>query len=101
MGDVDIFEVVSSYCQTYHNSIIETVNEPVFILIDEAQYDRDWSLNGKLIFDGSQNIFMIFSGSSALKLSYNSDAARRLVNPPNLSIDIFRTSEIKIQRFRK
>ena len=82
MGDVDIFEVVSSYCQTYHNSIIETVNEPVFILIDEAQYDRDWSLNGKLIFDGSQNIFMIFSGSSALKLSYNSDAARRLLTLP-------------------
>lgn len=82
MGNVDIFDVISSYCETYHNSIIETLSEPVFILIDEAQYDGDWALNGKLIFDASQNIFMIFTGSSALGLSDNPDAARRLLNIP-------------------
>ncbi|WP_299526463.1 ATP-binding protein [uncultured Methanobrevibacter sp.] len=82
IGDVDIFSVVNSYLETYHNSIIETLSKPVFILVDEAQYDKDWALNGKLIFDGSKNIFMIFSGSSALKLSHNPDAARRLLNIP-------------------
>ena len=82
MGDADIFNVVHSYLETYHNSIIETLSQPVFILIDEAQYDKEWDLNGKLIFDANKNIFMIFSGSSALKLSYNSDAARRLLNIP-------------------
>ena len=82
IGNADIFSVVNSYLETYHNSIIETLSKPVFILIDEAQYDKEWALNGKLIFDGTKNIFMIFSGSSALKLSYNPDAARRLLNIP-------------------
>lgn len=81
-GEADIFEVVNYYCETFHNSIIETLTQPVFILIDEAQYDKQWALNGKIIFDASKNIFMIFSGSSALKLSNNPDAARRLLNIP-------------------
>ena len=79
-GNVDIFEVVNYYCETYHNSIIETLSQPVFIFIDEAQHDKNWASNGKLIFDASKNIFMILSGSSALKLSNNPDAARRLLN---------------------
>ena len=82
IGGVDIFNIVNSYLETYHNSIIETLSQQVFILIDEAQYDKDWALNGKLIFDGTKNIFMIFTGSSALKLSDNPDAARRLLNIP-------------------
>lgn len=81
-GEADIFEVVNYYCETFHNSIIETLTQPIFILIDEAQYDKQWALNGKIIFDASKNIFMIFSGSSALKLSNNPDAARRLLNIP-------------------
>lgn len=81
-GEADIFDVVNYYCETFHNSIIETLTQPVFILIDEAQYDKQWALNGKIIFDASKNIFMIFSGSSALKLSNNPDAARRLLNIP-------------------
>lgn len=81
-GNVDIFKVINHYIETYHNSIIETLSHPVFILIDEAQYDKDWALNGKLVYDASKNIFMIFSGSSALKLSSNPDAARRLLNIP-------------------
>ena len=81
-GEADIFDVVNYYCETFHNSIIETLTQPVFILIDEAQYDKQWALNGKIIFDASKNIFMIFNGSSALKLSNNPDAARRLLNIP-------------------
>ena len=82
LGNADIFDVISYYVENYHNSIMETLSKPVFILIDEAQYDTQWSFNGKLIFDASKNIFMIFTGSSALKLSYNADAARRLLDIP-------------------
>lgn len=59
IGKVDIFNVVNSYLETYHNSLIETLSNPVFILIDEAQYDENGALNGKLIFDATKNIFMI------------------------------------------
>lgn len=98
-GNIDIFDVVTSYCQTYHNSLMETLTEPVFMLIDEAQYDKDWALNGKLIFDASQNVFMIFSGSSALKLSYNPDASRRLLNIPIYPLTYSQHLKLKYSNF--
>ena len=72
----------------------------VFILIDEAQYDKEWALNGKLIFDGTKNIFMIFSGSSALKLSYNPDAARRLLNIPIYPLTYSEHLKLKYGNFK-
>ena len=100
IGKIDIFNVVNSYLETYHNSLIETLSNPVFILIDEAQYDENWTLNGKLIFDASKNIFMIFSGSSALKLSYNPDAARRLLNIPIYPLTYFEHLKLKYGNFK-
>ena len=100
MGKIDIFDVVSSYSQTYHNSILETLPEPVFILVDEAQYDKDWACNGKLIFDASQNVFMIFTGSSALKLSYNPDSARRWLNIPIYPLTYSQHLKLKYANFK-
>ncbi len=100
IGNADIFSVVNSYLETYHNSIIETLSKPVFILIDEAQYDKEWVLNGKLIFDGTKNIFMIFSGSSALKLSYSPDAARRLLNIPIYPLTYSEHLKLKYGNFK-
>lgn len=100
IGNADIFNVVNSYLEIYHNSIIETLSQPVFLLIDEAQYDNQWALNGKLIFDGSKNIFMIFSGSSALKLSYNPDAARRLLNIPISPLSYSEHLKLKYGNFK-
>ncbi|AMD17414.1 ATPase AAA [Methanobrevibacter sp. YE315] len=99
-GEANIFDVVNYYCKTFHNSIFETLSEPVFILIDEAQYDKEWALNGKLIFDGSKNIFMIFSGSSALKLSNNPDAARRLLNIPIYTLTYSQHLKLKYGNFK-
>ncbi|RAP46032.1 MAG: AAA family ATPase, partial [Methanosphaera sp. rholeuAM74] len=82
IANCSILDAVSAYLRIFFNSIIETQNEPVFLLIDEAQYDPDWSLIGKIIFDKSKKIFMIYSGSSALELSYNADSARRLLRIP-------------------
>ena len=99
-GNTDIFEVVNYYCETFHNSIIETLSQPVFILIDESQYDTNWAFNGKLIFDGSKNIFMIFSGSSALKLSNNPDAARRILNMPIYPLTYHEHLKLKYGNFK-
>lgn len=99
LGEVDIFDVVKEYIETYHSSIIETLPHKVFILIDEAQNDKDWSMNGKLLFDSSKNIFMIFTGSSALKLSYNTDAARRLLNIPIYPLTYFEHLKLKYDVF--
>ena len=99
-GEANIFDVVNYYCETFHNSIFETLSEPIFILIDEAQYDNQWALNGKLIFDGSKNIFMMFSGSSALKLSNNPDAARRILNIPIYTLTYSQHLKLKYGNFK-
>lgn len=80
--DCDIYSTIKYYVKTFHNSSLPTLNEKIFLLIDETHYDKDWSLSGKMIYDKSKNIFMIFTGSSALSLEYNADAARRMIRYP-------------------
>ena len=45
---------------------------PIFLLIDEIHYDKNWTLHAKILYDKSPFIFMIFTGSSLL-LDYNED----------------------------
>lgn len=54
------------------------MDKEIFLLIDESQYDKNWSMSGKIIYDRSEKIFMVFTGSSALNLEYNADAVRRM-----------------------
>jgi hypothetical protein len=61
-----------------HQTTFVDLNKKIFILIDESHFDKKWALAGKLIFDKTENIFMIFTGSSALELDSNADAARRI-----------------------
>ena len=44
MGKSDIFDVINYYIETHHNSIIDVISYPIFLLIDEAQYDKEWAL---------------------------------------------------------
>lgn len=82
MVNSSIIDGINTYLDIFHNSTIDTVEEHIFLLIDETQYDNDWSMIGKIIFDSNKDIFMVFSGSSALELSYNADSARRLLKIP-------------------
>lgn len=54
-------------------------NEPLFIFVDESQYTDNWALVGKIFYDELKNCFMIFTGSNALNLESNHDAARRVL----------------------
>ena len=78
-GKVDIREIIETYLEIFHNTSPQFLEEDVFILIDEAHYDENWAMAGKVMYDQSRHIFMIFTGSSSLHLSYNADAARRLL----------------------
>ena len=64
-------------------------NEPLFIFVDEAHYASNWGLVGKIIYDETSNVFMIFSGSNALTLNTDTDAGRRVlkreINPINFA----------------
>ena len=63
IGNADIFSVVNSYLETYHNSIIETLSKPVFI-------------------------------------SYNPDAARRLLNIPIYPLTYSEHLKLKYGNFK-
>ena len=76
--DCSITELIEVYLKNFHDTTPVLLDKKIFLMIDESQYDKNWSLAGKIIYDKSNNIFMIFTGSSALNLEYNADAARRL-----------------------
>ncbi len=72
--------------QKYLDIFIRDINErnflnnnPLFIFVDESQYVNNWALVGKIIFDETKNVFLIFTGSDALNLESNNDAARRAI----------------------
>ena len=77
--ECNILETVEYYVKEFHNSSIRTLDKEIFILIDESHYDKNWSLAGKIIYDQTKKIFMIFTGSSALNLEYDAEASRRLI----------------------
>lgn len=77
LTECSIRELTEIYLKNYHNTNIRMLDKKIFLLIDEAQYDKNWALSGKIIYDKNTNIFMIFSGSSALHLEYNANSARR------------------------
>jgi len=77
LTNCSIREITENYLKNHHDTNIRMLDKKIFLLIDESQYDRNWALSGKIIYDRSSNIFMIFTGSSALHLEYNANAARR------------------------
>ena len=52
-------------------------NNPLFLFVDETQYAKNWDLTGKIIFDETDNVFTIFTGSDALNLEYSNESSRR------------------------
>ena len=76
----DIYKAIEDYIKNYHHSSLKTLNHQIFLLVDESHYDKNWSLAGKMIYDQSKKIFMIFTGSSALDLNFEYEAARRIIN---------------------
>lgn len=77
--DFKIIDVIEQYLESYHSTSLRRLDKKIFLLIDEAQYDKNWALSGKRIYDKTKNIFMIFTGSSALNLEYDASSARRLI----------------------
>ena len=76
--DCNIREIVDIYLNKQFNTQLRLLDKELFLLIDESQYDKNWAMSGKIIYDRSEKVFMVFTGSSALNLEYNADAARRM-----------------------
>lgn len=79
MMECDIFKVIEYYLEEFHLSTLRTLDKEIFLLIDESHFDKNWSEAGKLIHDKTKKIFMVFTGSSAIKLEHESEASRRML----------------------
>lgn len=76
--EVGIKEVFDLYLEEIHHTTPANLNKKVFLFVDEAQLDNNWANYARLLFNKTFNIFMIFTGSSALGLEINVDASRRI-----------------------
>ena len=75
---VNIASILDVYEEMLGTSF-EELKEPVFIFLDEVQYDESWGITLKTLYDRTKKVFIICTGSSALSLQTNPDIARRVV----------------------
>lgn len=76
--DVSLDDALTAYFEILRTRI-EELNHPVILLLDEVQYDDDWARILKIAWDKTKNLFIFCSGSSAISLQTNPDAARRSI----------------------
>lgn len=81
--------------------VFERLNEPVIIFLDEVQYEKNWGLILKSIYDRSKKVFIIATGSSALSLQTNTDIARRTVFETLYPMCFSEYIKIKENKFEK
>ena len=77
-----ILEAIDVFVGEVHETSPVYLEKELFIFLDESHYDKEWSQVGKIVYDQSKKIFLIFTGSSALSLEMNVDAARRIKKEP-------------------
>ena len=84
-----ISDVITVFVEDVLQTSLVKLDEPIFILIDEAHYDDHWSAAAKIVYDKTKKVFMVLTGSSALSLEMGVDLARRadreIVFPLNFS----------------
>ncbi|MDP2629446.1 MAG: AAA family ATPase [Candidatus Harrisonbacteria bacterium] len=74
---------LSEIIQTYEEAVggsFERLEEPIFLFLDEVQYDSRWAGFLKTVYDRTRKVFIIATGSSALMLNVNADVARRAIS---------------------
>ncbi len=74
---VSLYDVLRVY-EDISGVAFERRTQPLFLFIDEAQYDPKWGVTLKDVYDRARHkVFIFTTGSAALALNMNSDVARR------------------------
>lgn len=73
----NVRDIVEVFVREIHEKQLVTLDKQLFVFVDESQEIDGWSKQGKVIYDLSKNIFMIFTGSVALDLELDVNAVRR------------------------
>lgn len=73
----NLLDLINVFVEDIHHRYPTTLNQELFLLIDESQEEKEWSQTGKIIYDQSKKIFMMFTGSNALEFEVNLNSVRR------------------------
>ena len=75
---VSLREFLDAY-EIYLGKNFESLSdsEKIFLFIDEAHYDKNWSLTLKNLYDRTKMVFIFTTGSSSISLQTSPDTARR------------------------
>lgn len=90
--------------QVYEEAVggsFERLEEPVFLFLDEVQYDRRWAGFLKTVYDRTRKVFIIATGSSALMLNVNADVARRAVSEKLYPMSFTEFMKIKYGKYEE
>lgn len=90
-----ISEVINIFEEVIGKSIVN-LDKPLFLFLDEVQYDEKWGVTLKTIYDRGHNVFIFSTGSAAVLLNSNSDIARRAIYEKIYPLSF--TEFIKIKR---
>ena len=76
-------------------SRIVNATKPIFLFLDEVHFLPKWSTAVKVLHDNSRQLFLICTGSSAIRFWTNPDIGRRaeMISLPPLSFSEFYTIE--------
>ena len=75
---VSLSDILTVY-EEILGTVFENLQEPVYIFLDEVQYEENWGLVLKSLYDRTNKVFIFCTGSSALSLQTNSDISRMVV----------------------
>lgn len=95
---VPLHEVISTYEDILGRSL-ESLDKPLLLFLDEVQYDPQWAVVLKTIFDRSNKVFIFATGSAALLMNINTDVARRAVFEKLFPLSFTEYLKIKLQRY--
>lgn len=80
MLGVTLEEILLAY-EELLGTVFERLDKPTLLFLDEIQYDKKWAITLKTtVFDRTNKIFILATGSSALSLESNPDVARRALS---------------------
>ena len=73
-----INEVIDIFEEVIGQSLVN-LEKPLFLFLDEVQYDEKWGITLKTLYDRAHNVFIFSTGSAALLMNSNADIARRAI----------------------
>lgn len=92
-----ISEILSSFEEVVGKPL-SNLNKPLFLFLDEVQYDKKWGSTLKVLYDKSDKVFIFTTGSAAVLVNSNSDIVRRAIFEKMFPLSFTEFIKVKYQK---